>query len=121
VLSEGERQQVMLARALMSAPALLLLDEPCAGLDMGGRERLLTRLADLAKDPDAPPIVLVTHHVEEIPERFTHVLLLRGGKVVVAGPISSALSPDNLSECFGLHLELNHDDHRWTSRAARHT
>ncbi len=119
VLSEGERQQVMLARALMSDPALLLLDEPCAGLDMGGRERLLTRLADLADDPAAPPIVLVTHHVEEIPERFTHVLLLRGGRVVVAGPISSALSPDSLSECFGLPLELKNDDHRWTSRAAR--
>jgi iron complex transport system ATP-binding protein len=119
VLSEGERQQVMLARALMSAPALLLLDEPCAGLDMGGRERLLTRLADLAADPAAPPIVLVTHHVEEIPERFTHVLLLRGGRALVAGPISTALSPGSLSECFGLPLELNNDDHRWTSRAAR--
>ena len=76
VLSEGERQQVMLARALMSEPQLLLLDEPCAGLDMGGRERLLSRLGALAKDPGGPPIVLVTHHVEEIPEGFTHVLLL---------------------------------------------
>jgi iron complex transport system ATP-binding protein len=121
VLSDGERQQVMLARALMSAPALLLLDEPCAGLDMGGRERLLTRLTGLAEDPAAPPIVLVTHHVEEIPEGFTHVLLLRGGRTVVAGPISSALSVDSLSDCFGLRLQLKNDDHRWTSRAARPT
>jgi iron complex transport system ATP-binding protein len=119
VLSEGERQQVMLARALMSEPQLLLLDEPCAGLDMGGRERLLSRLALVAKDAAAPPIVLVTHHVEEIPEGFTHVLLLRGGRAIIAGPIGSALSADNLSACFGLPLELKRDDHRWTSRAGR--
>ena len=119
VLSEGERQQVMLARALMGEPRLLLLDEPCAGLDMGGRERLLSRLGLLAQDPGAPPIVLVTHHVEEIPEGFTHVLLLRAGGVVTAGPIASTLSPQSLSECFGLPLELRSDDHRWTSRAAR--
>ncbi len=117
VLSDGERQQVMLARALMSEPQLLLLDEPCAGLDMGGRERLLSRLAHVAKDAAGPPIVLVTHHVEEIPESFTHVLLLRSGSVVVAGPIASALSPDNLSACFGLPLELKRERQRWTSRA----
>ena len=119
VLSEGERQQVMLARALMGEPRLLLLDEPCAGLDMGGRERLLSRLSVLARDPGAPPIVLVTHHVEEIPEGFTHVLLLRAGGVVTAGPIASTLSAESLSECFGLPLELRSDDHRWSSRAAR--
>jgi iron complex transport system ATP-binding protein len=119
VLSEGERQQVMLARALMSEPGLLLLDEPCAGLDMGGRERLLSRLGNVAKGPDTLPIVLVTHHVEEIPEGFTHVLLLQGGRVVAAGPIASTLSAQGLSECFGLPLELRNDDHRWTSRAAR--
>jgi iron complex transport system ATP-binding protein len=119
VLSEGERQQVMLARALMSEPRLLLLDEPCAGLDMGGRERLLGRLGHLAKDEAAPPIVLVTHHVEEIPEGFSHVLLLRGGTVIAAGPIGSTLSPESLSECFGLPLDLRNDDHRWTSRATR--
>jgi len=119
VLSEGERQQVMLARALMSEPGLLLLDEPCAGLDMGGRERLLLHLGRLAKDLAAPPMVLVTHHVEEIPEGFTHILLLRDGRVTAAGPIASTLSADNLSECFGLPLDLRNDDHRWTSRAAR--
>jgi iron complex transport system ATP-binding protein len=88
VLSEGERQQVLLARALMISPELLLLDEPCAGLDMGGRERLLTRLSTLAKDATAPPMVMVTHHVEEIPVAFTHVLLLRNGRVLVAGPLT---------------------------------
>jgi iron complex transport system ATP-binding protein len=119
VLSEGERQQVMLARALMSQPRLLLLDEPCAGLDMGGRERLLSRLSSLAKDPHAAPMVLVTHHVEEIPEGFSHILLLGKGRVIAAGPITSTLSAQNLSECFGLPLELRNDDHRWTSRAAR--
>jgi iron complex transport system ATP-binding protein len=118
VLSDGERQQVMLARALMSEPRLLLLDEPCAGLDMGGRERLLSRLGTLAKDDAAPPIFLVTHHVEEIPEGFTHALLLREGRVIAAGPIASTLSPGSLSECFGLALDLRNDDHRWTSRAA---
>ncbi len=109
----------MLARALMSEPQLLLLDEPCAGLDMGGRERLLSRLGALAKDPGAPPIVLVTHHVEEIPEGFTHILLLRAGRTVGAGPIGSTLSAQSLSECFGLTLELRTDHQRWTSRAAR--
>lgn len=119
VLSEGERQQVLLARALMTEPELLLLDEPCAGLDMGGRERLLARLGSLASGTAAPPTVLVTHHVEEIPEGFSHVLLLRAGRVLVAGRIASALSAEALSECFGLPLELRHDEGRWTSRSAR--
>jgi iron complex transport system ATP-binding protein len=119
VLSEGERQQVLLARALMAEPELLLLDEPCAGLDMGGRERLLARLGPLAAGATGVPIVMVTHHVEEIPEGFTHVLLLRAGCALVAGPIASGLSAEALSECFGLRLELHHDDGRWTSRSAR--
>jgi iron complex transport system ATP-binding protein len=119
VLSEGERQQVLLARALMAEPELLLLDEPCAGLDMGGRERLLARLGPLAAGATDVPIVMVTHHVEEIPEGFTHVLLLRAGCALVAGPIASGLSAEALSECFGLRLELHHDDGRWTSRSAR--
>jgi iron complex transport system ATP-binding protein len=117
VLSEGERQQVLLARALMTEPQLLLLDEPCAGLDMGGRERLLARLGSLAADRSAPPTVMVTHHVEEIPSGFTHILLLCAGRVLVAGPIQSALSAPHLSDCFGLQLELRNDNHRWTSRA----
>ena len=117
VLSEGERQQVLLARALMTEPQLLLLDEPCAGLDMGGRERLLARLGSLAADAAAPPIVMVTHHVEEIPSGFTHVLLLCAGRILVAGSVRSALSGPHLSDCFGLQLELRSDHQRWTSRA----
>ena len=119
VLSEGERQQVLLARALMTEPQLLLLDEPCAGLDMGGRERLLARLGSLAADGAAPPTVMVTHHVEEIPSGFTHILLLCAGRVLVAGPVEVALSAQHLSDCFGLPLELRSDNHRWTSRAAQ--
>jgi iron complex transport system ATP-binding protein len=117
VLSEGERQQVLLARALMISPELLLLDEPCAGLDMGARERLLRRLGDLAQDPTAPPIVMVTHHVEEIPIAFSHVLLLRRGRVLTLGRLDEALSGPALSECFGLPLTLQAQDGRWTSQA----
>jgi iron complex transport system ATP-binding protein len=118
VLSEGERQQVLLARTLMAEPDLLLFDEPAAGLDVGGRERLVARLGRLADDPLAPPIVLVTHHVEEIPAGFTHLLLLREGRVVAAGPITDVLGADTLSECFGLALTLRSDAGRWTCRAA---
>jgi iron complex transport system ATP-binding protein len=119
VLSEGERQQVLLARTLMAEPELLLFDEPAAGLDVGGRERLVARLGRLADDPDAPPIVLVTHHVEEIPAGFTHLLLLREGRVVVAGPITEVLRADTLSECFGLALALRCDAGRWSCRAGQ--
>jgi iron complex transport system ATP-binding protein len=115
-LSEGERQQVLLARALMGQPELIFLDEPCAGLDMAGRERLLFRLSELASSPEAAPVVLVTHHVEEVPPGFSHVLLLRRGEVLAAGPVETTLSASSLSECFGAPLELRHDDGRWTSR-----
>ncbi|HET9071525.1 MAG TPA: ATP-binding cassette domain-containing protein [Acidimicrobiales bacterium] len=117
VLSEGERQQVLLARTLMAEPDLLLLDEPAAGLDLGGRERLVARLASLAGDPAAPPIVLVTHHVEEIPGGFDHALLLRAGEVVAAGPIAEALRAETLSATFGLRLALDRSDGRWSCRA----
>jgi iron complex transport system ATP-binding protein len=115
-LSEGERQQVLLARALMGEPEVLFLDEPCAGLDMAGRERLLCRLSELARAPGAAPLVLVTHHVEEIPPGFTHVLLLRKGEVLAAGPLRATLSSASLSDCFGAPLELRHDEGRWTTR-----
>ena len=118
VLSEGERQQVLLARTLMAEPDLLLFDEPAAGLDVGGRERLVARLGRLADDPLAPPLVLVTHHVEEIPTGFTHLLLLREGRVVTAGPITNVLRADSLSECFGMALTLRCEAGRWSCRAA---
>ncbi len=112
-LSEGERKRVQIARALMVDPELLLLDEPAAGLDLGGREDLVRRLAAIAADPYAPAMVLVTHHVEEIPPGFTHVLLLRGGRVVAAGPMAEAMTSASLSETFGIPLVLD-------ERAGRH-
>jgi iron complex transport system ATP-binding protein len=118
VLSEGERQQVLLARSLMTEPELLLLDEPCAGLDVAGRERLVAHLGAVAADPAAPPTVLVTHHVEEIPTTFTHVLLLREGRVVAAGPIDSTLHAEALSACYAMPLRLQRQEGRWTCRAA---
>jgi len=118
-LSEGERKRVQIARALMPAPELLLLDEPTAGLDLGAREDLVTRLSDLAVGGRAP-VVLVTHHVEDIPAGFTHALLLREGKVVAAGPLSEALVDRHLSACFGVPLTVSVDAHgRWSARAWR--
>ena len=116
-LSSGERQRIQLARTLMADPGLLLLDEPMAGLDLGGREDLVARLAALAADPTTPPTVLVTHHVDEIPPGFTHTLLLRAGRIVAAGPITEVLTANRLSACFGLPLELAHRDGRYTARA----
>jgi len=118
VLSEGERQQVQLARTLMGEPELLLLDEPAAGLDVGGRERLVGRLAALAAEPSTPPTVFVTHHDEEIPSRFTHALLLRAGEVVATGPLGDTLTSEALSDCFGLGLRLREEDGRYTCRAS---
>jgi iron complex transport system ATP-binding protein len=118
ILSEGERQRAVLARALMADPELLLLDEPAAGLDLGARERLVGYLARLAGDPATPPLVLVTHHTEEIPPGATHAAMLRGGRLVSAGPIGEALTARSLSVCFGMPVELTHQDGRWWSRAA---
>ena len=117
-LSEGERKRVQIARALMSDPELMLLDEPAAGLDLGGREDLVRRLGQIAADPSSPALVLVTHHVEEIPPGFTHVLLLRGGGVVAAGPLEATLTAANLSATFDLPLELSRSGLRWSARAA---
>ncbi len=117
LLSSGERQRVLLARTLMTEPGLLLLDEPTAGLDLGGREELVATLGALAADPTTPPTVLVTHHVEEIPEGFTHVLLLAAGQVVGRGPLDEVLTAEALSDCFGLALDLGRSDGRWTARA----
>jgi iron complex transport system ATP-binding protein len=117
-LSEGERKRVQLARAIMTDPELLLLDEPAAGLDLGGREALLRLLGRLAADPSAPVQVLVSHHVEEIPAGITHALLLRGGRVVAAGPVSSTLHSASLSTTFGLPLRVLSSDGRWSARMA---
>ena len=120
----------------MTDPELLLLDEPAAGLDLGGREDLVRRLTRLAADPYAPVTVLVTHHVEEIPPHFTDVLLLREGRIVAQGPVEITLTEANLSETFGMPLErvlteddvsqtfgmditLRHEDDRWAARRRR--
>ena len=114
-LSEGERKRVQIARALMTDPELLLLDEPGAGLDLGGREELVYKLSELAQDEFAPALVLVTHHLEEVPPGFTHALLLREGKVVATGEIDAVLTEQNLSETFGLPLEVTANGGRYTA------
>lgn len=142
-LSSGERQRVLLARTLMVDPGLVLLDEPMAGLDMAGREQLVATLDSLALasrarsdqtdgpvpgtggpvdwagagTEQAPPVVLVTHHVEEVPPSFTHALLIRDGRILRSGPIEDVLDEGNLSECFGLPLVLERNDGRWSARA----
>jgi len=103
-LSSGESQRVLIARTLMTDPGLLLLDEPTAGLDLGGREELVASLAALAQDDTSPPTILVTHHVDEIPPGFTHLLLLKEGRVQAAGPLDEVLTEEQLSACFGLPL-----------------
>jgi iron complex transport system ATP-binding protein len=115
-LSEGERKRVQIARALMTDPELLILDEPAAGLDLGGREDLVSTLSVLAVDGDAPAIVLVSHHVEEIPPGFTHVLMLREGRVTAAGPLEHVMTEENLSATFGMPLVLHHEAGRWSAR-----
>ncbi|WP_375489126.1 ABC transporter ATP-binding protein [uncultured Jatrophihabitans sp.] len=116
-LSQGERARVQVARALMTDPELLLLDEPAAGMDLGGREDLLRRLATFADDPDAPASVLVTHHVEELPPGITHVLLLREARIVAAGLAADVLTAGPLSETFGLALDVERRAGRWYARA----
>ena len=118
-LSEGERKRVLIARSLMTDPELLLLDEPAAGLDLGGREELVARLADLAADADAPAIVLVTHHVEEIPQGFSHALILSEGRVVDAGLLADVLTAENLSKAFGQSIALDVIDGRYFARRTR--
>ena len=117
VISEGERQQVLLARALMSDPELILLDEPFAGLDLGARERLLARLTALARSRANAPIVLVTHHCEEIPPGFTHAGLVSQGALVASGPLPDVVNSENVSACFGVAVTVGYTDGRWWSRA----
>ena len=116
-LSEGERKRVQIARALMTDPELLLLDEPAAGLDLAGRESLVTALGELAQDQYAPATVLVTHHVEEIPNGITHAMLLKAGEIMAAGPLRDTLTADNLTKTFEVDLSLVEADGRWAARA----
>ncbi len=116
-LSEGERKRVQIARALMTDPELLLLDEPAAGMDLGGREDLLRRLSRFALDARAPASVLVTHHVEEIPVGTSHALLMRAGKIVAAGLTPDVLTSKLLSKTFGISLRVDRSGDRWYARA----
>ena len=118
-LSSGERQRVLLARTLMPEPGIVFLDEPTAGLDLAGREDLVAALGEYATDPDAPAVVLVTHHVEEIPEGFTHMLLMSEGRVLRSGSVDEVLTSHALSECFGTALELEHRHGRWWAWSSR--
>jgi iron complex transport system ATP-binding protein len=115
-LNEGERKRVQIARALMTDPELLLLDEPAAGLDLGGREDLVSTLTVLAMDGASPATVLVSHHVEEIPPGFTHAMLLRKGRIVASGPMEHVLTEEIISATFGMPLRLTHEDGRWAAR-----
>ncbi|KTR76776.1 ABC transporter ATP-binding protein [Microbacterium oxydans] len=117
-LSDGEQKRVQIARAVMTDPELLLLDEPTASLDLGSREELLALLSGYASSPTTPAMLMVTHHVEEIPVGFTHVLLIRDGSVVAAGPIADTLTAETLTDTFGMPIVLSSDDGRYAARAA---
>ena len=116
-LSDGERRKVQIARAVMTDPEMLLLDEPTANLDLGAREELLRLLGGYAASPYAPAMVLVTHHVEEIPVGFTHALVLSGGRIAGTGPIHDVINSEVLSGAFGLPLEVTEQGGRYTARA----
>ncbi|SFR77512.1 iron complex transport system ATP-binding protein [Agromyces sp. CF514] len=116
-LSDGEQKRVQIARSVMTDPELLLLDEPAASLDLGAREELVGLLGGYASSSASPAIVMVTHHVEEIPNGFTHALLLAKGKVVAAGPLAEALTGETLTNAFGIPIELSEANGRYTARA----
>ncbi|MGH1548891.1 ABC transporter ATP-binding protein [Leifsonia poae] len=116
-LSDGEQKRVQIARSVMTDPEILLLDEPAASLDLGGREELVKLLGGYASDPKSPAIVMVTHHVEEIPQGFNRALLLADGRIAAAGPIDEVLTSENLSDTFGVAVELSETDGRYAARA----
>lgn len=116
-LSDGEKKRVQIARALMSDPEILLLDEPTAGLDMGGREDLLSRFANFAQDQRSPVTVMVTHHIEEIPAGTTHALLLKDGKIAVSGPVSDVITSQHVSAVFGIDMDVSASNGRFYARA----
>lgn len=118
-LSEGERKRVLIARAMMTNPELLILDEPGAGMDLGGREDLVAYLGDLALDADAPAIVMITHHVEEIPFGFTHAMLLDEGTVIAQGLIDDVLTSENVSRAFHQPISVERLEERYFARRLR--
>ena len=118
-LSGGERQCVAIARAVYFGAKVLILDEPMQGLDLGGREKLIERLELLANRAKSPSTILVTHHVEEIPDGFTHALLLANGRIVISGELTDVLTEKSISECFGLALTLNYHDGRWRAQTKK--
>ena len=113
-LSSGEKQRVLLARALMPEPEILFLDEPTSGLDLRGREELLIALSNLVNEEKSPPMILVTHHLEEIPVGFGHLLLLKNGKTVASGKMQEVMTSENISECFSLNASVNNNAGRWS-------
>ncbi|MEO3789815.1 ATP-binding cassette domain-containing protein [Nonomuraea sp. B10E15] len=119
VCSQGERARIRVARALMADPAVLLLDEPFAGLDLPAREDLITAVEELATTRPVLTTVMVTHHLEEVPATTTHAMLMRDARVLAAGPVDDVLTPANLSDCFGRSLHVDRVDGRWYARAAR--
>nr|WP_066527380.1 ABC transporter ATP-binding protein [Corynebacterium bouchesdurhonense] len=118
-LSDGEKKRVLIARAVMTNPELLIMDEPAAGMDLGGREDLLAYLGELALDPDAPAIVMITHHLEEIPPGFTHAMLLDEGEIVAQGLIEDVLTAENVSKAYHQPIEVSVDAGRYFARRAR--
>jgi len=120
VLSQGEKQRVMIARALVTNPGLLILDEPCAGLDPGARERLLADVDRLCEKATGPTLILVSHHVEEIPLHGTHALLLKEGHTLASGPLEEVLTPNHLTELYDHRCEVDHNNGRYTLRTHCH-
>lgn len=116
-LSEGEQKRLQIARSIMTDPEVLLLDEPSAGLDLGMREELMSMLSAYASSPTAPAIIMVTHHVEEIPRGFTHALLMASGRVVAVGPLNETLTSDNLTRVFGVRVDVVHNNGRFSAAA----
>ena len=116
-LSEGEKKRTLIARALMADPEILLLDEPASGLDLGGREDLLTRFDLLAKDPNAPATLMITHHIEEIPAGSTHALLLKSGAIVATGEIATVITSENLSSAYDMSISVTMQNNRYSANA----
>ncbi len=116
-LSDGEKKRVQIARALMADPELLLLDEPTAGLDLGGREDLLRRFSEFSLDPLAPSSIIVTHHIEEIPAGTTHALIIKEGVIAISGPIAEVITSEHMSAVFGIAIDVTTDGSRFFARS----